>query len=190
MDPTRWTDDELARQCRKGKDRAWREVVRRFSPMVFRLAVRLLRNAADAEDACQEVFLSMHRSFDTFDASRPLRPWVARVAYHACLKRLRGAMTRATAAVDPTALGDATAAGNAGPEEEAAATERAGHLEEAFGALAALDRALLLLRYREGLSDAEVAEATGMAVGTVKTRIHRAKGRMRELLAPVAGGTP
>jgi hypothetical protein len=67
--------------------------------MVYRLAVPMLRNESDADDAGQEVFLSMHRSLDGFDASRPLRPWVARVSYNACLRRLRGAMVRATTAV-------------------------------------------------------------------------------------------
>lgn len=185
MDRTRWTDAELARQCRRGQDAAWREAVRRFSPMVFRLAIRMLGNEADAHDACQEVFLNMHRSFDTYDATRPMRPWVARVAYNACLHRLRGAMTRATGAVDPSSFAEISDDRAANPESAAATAERADHLGAAFEELASRDRALLILRYREGLSDAEVAEATGMAVGTVKTRIHRAKGRMREILAPV-----
>ncbi len=187
MDASRWTDAELARQCRKGKAAAWREVVRRFAPMVYRLAGRMLHSAPDAEDACQEVFLSMHRSFATFDASRPLRPWVARVAYNACLRRLRGAVVRATTATEPLALSETTAAREPDPEAAAATAEQILHLEGAFATLASQDRALLLLRYREGLTDAEVAEATGMAVGTVKTRIFRAKGRMRELLAPALG---
>ena len=185
MDRKRWTDAELARQCRKGSDAAWREVVRRFSPLVFRLAVRMLRNEADARDACQEVFLNMHRSFRTYDATRSMQPWVARVTYHACLHRLRGAMTKATEAVDPNDFTKMSDADTANPEAGAAAAQRADHLEAAFDELASQDRALLILRYREGLSDAEIAEATGVAVGTVKTRIRRAKGKMREQLAPL-----
>jgi RNA polymerase sigma-70 factor (ECF subfamily) len=154
--------------------------------MVFRLAIRMLRDEDDAHDACQEVFLNMHRSFDTYDATRPMRPWVARVAYNACLHRLRGAMTRATSAVDPGDLAELSDDRRADPEAAAATAERADHLGAAVEELAGQDQALLILRYREGLSDAEVAEATGMAVGTVKTRIHRAKGKMRELLAPMA----
>jgi RNA polymerase sigma-70 factor (ECF subfamily) len=61
-------------------------------------------------------------------------------------------------------------------------------LVEALEHLSAQDRVLVDLRYREGLSDAEVAEATGMPVGTVKTRLHRARGRLKGLLAPVLGG--
>lgn len=188
MDRTRWTDAELARHCRRGEDTAWREVVRRFSPMVFRFAVRVLRDQADAQDACQEVFLNMHRSFSTFDPTRPMRPWVARVAYNTCMRRQRGATTQATSVVDPDQFAELTDERTADPEAAAVLAERADHLGAAFDGLAAQDRALLILRYREGLSDAEVAEATGMAVGTVKIRIHRAKDKMRERLAPVVDG--
>jgi RNA polymerase sigma-70 factor (ECF subfamily) len=146
----------------------------------------MLSNEADAHDACQEVFLNMHRSFHTYDATRPMRPWVAQVAYNACLHRLRGAMNRATSAVDPGDFRGLPDNRGASPETAAATRERADHLGVAFGELASQDRALLILRYREGLSDSEVAEATGIAVGTVKTRIHRAKGKMRQLLAPLA----
>jgi RNA polymerase sigma factor (sigma-70 family) len=71
------------------------------------------------------------------------------------------------------------------PEQQAEASEARALLARAMDELAAQDRVLLDLRYREGLSDAEVAEATGMPVNTVKTRIFRARARLRGWLAPV-----
>ncbi len=178
------SEAELARRCRRGDPAAWRALVERFTPLVYRLAVRMVRDGAEAEDVSQEVFLRMHRSFDTYDATRPLAPWVARTAYHACLRRLEGAARRELSS-DPGGLADLPDEQARTPEQAAAGHETSALLLRALHDLPAQDRALLDLRYREGLSDAEVAEATGMPVNTVKTRIFRARGRLRGWLAPL-----
>jgi RNA polymerase sigma-70 factor (ECF subfamily) len=177
------TDAELARRCRRGDPDAWRELVHRFTPLVHRLSLRMLRDGAEAEDASQEVFVRIHRSLDGYDPTRPLAPWISRTAYHACLRRLQSAAPRA-GRLDPEAALAEEASEAPSPEERAAEQEGAALLARAVEGLAAQDRALLDLRYREGLSDAEVAEATGMPVNTVKTRIFRARARLREWLAP------
>lgn len=186
MDWTGIADGDLARHCRRGDAAAWRELVRRTAPTAWRVALRMLGTAAEAEDACQEVFLRVHRSFDTFDATRPLRPWVARITYHACLRQL-GAPRRAELAVGPEALAAVVDEAPATGDSRATEREAAERLGAALATLPAQDRALVVMRYREGLSDAEVAEATGMPVGTVKTRLFRARGRLRNLLAPLFG---
>lgn len=179
------SEADLARSCRRGDAEAWRELVRRFTPLVYRLSHRMLRDGAEAEDVSQEVFLRMHRSFDGYDPTRPLAPWVSRTTYHACLRRLQASARKAgrlerepslAAGVDPDAPS---------PEQAAEAGEAAALLARAVEELPAQDRALLDLRYREGLSDAEVSEATGMPVNTVKTRLFRARARLRGWLAPL-----
>lgn len=178
-------EQELARRCRRGDSHAWREVVRRFTPLVYRLCFRVLRSPGDAEDASQEVFLRMHRSIETYDPTRTLTPWIARTAYHVCLRRLENAARRADAPSSEGALPAIEDEGAKSPEQHAEASETRALLARAMDELAAQDRVLLDLRYREGLSDAEVAEATGMPVNTVKTRIFRARARLRGWLAPV-----
>jgi len=179
------TEADLARRCRRGEADAWGELVRRFTPLVYRLSARMLRDGAEAEDVSQEVFLRMYRSFDGYDPTRPLAPWVSRTTYHACLRRLQSAARRVgqlereasvAADVDPDAPS---------PEQSAEANEAAALLARVVEELPAQDRALLDLRYREGLSDAEVSEATGMPVNTVKTRIFRARAKLRSWLAPI-----
>lgn len=182
------SEADLARGCRRGEPRAWREMVRRFSPLVYRLAYGMLRSESEAEDATQETFLRMHRSFDTFDPTRPMTPWVARTAYNVCLRRLEPAGRRLVAGAEPEELEALEDPAGPSPEGEAERKEAIGLLVRALAELPAQDRALLDLRYREGLSDAEVAEATGMPVNTVKTRIFRARGRLRAWLAPLLGG--
>ncbi len=178
------SEAELARRCRRGDPDAWRALVERFSPLVYRLGIRMLRDGAAAEDVSQEVFLRMHRSFDSYDPTRPLAPWVARTAYHACLRRLEGAARRELPG-DPEGMEEVPDEQGRTPEQAAMSGEASALLLRALGDLPAQDRALLDLRYREGLSDAEVAEATGMPVNTVKTRIFRARGRLRGWLAPL-----
>jgi RNA polymerase sigma-70 factor (ECF subfamily) len=148
----------------------------------------MLRDGAEAEDVSQEVFLRMHRSIDSYDPTRPLAPWVSRTTYHACLRRLQTAARRAGRPEGEPALADAIDPGAPSPEQAAEASEAAALLARAVAELPAQDRALLDLRYREGLSDAEVAEATGMPVNTVKTRIFRARARLRAWLAPLLSG--
>jgi RNA polymerase sigma-70 factor, ECF subfamily len=182
------SDAELARRCRRGDPAAWRALVERFTPPVYRLAVRMLKDRAEAEDVSQEVFLRMHRSFDRYDPTRPLLPWVSRVTYNACLRRLEAAPRRA--ADGEGALVAVPDDGARSPEEAAATGEASAMLLRALDELPAQDRALLDLRYREGLSDAELAEATGMPVNTVKTRIFRSRARLRGWLAPLLRRTP
>ena len=162
--------------------------MRRFTPLVYRLSYGILRGRAEAEDASQEVFLRMHRSFGTYDPTRPLAPWVARTAYHVCLRRMETASRSPTKEAEgEEALYAVRDERSPSPEGRAAASEASRLLAAALADLPAQDRALLDLRYREGLSDSEVAEATGMHVSTVKTRIFRARGRLRCWLAPLLG---
>jgi len=177
------SDSDLARRCRQGDAAAWRQLIRRCSPLVYRVALRMLKNQADAEDAAQEVFMKIHKSFDTFDATRPLAPWVSRVTYTTCLQRLRSAAARHVATA-PETFERAADDHQRGPEADAADQEAGELLAKAMDLLSAQDRALLDMRYREGLADAELAEATGMPVNTVKTRLFRARKALRRRLAP------
>lgn len=181
------SDADLSRACRRGDARAWERLVRQHTPLVYRLAHRMLGSRAEAEDACQEAFMRIHRSFDSFDGTRRLSPWIAQITYHVCLRRLERAARQPRAATGEAAL-EVLPAPERDPERGAAGHEEEALLERCLEGLSAQDRALLELRYRDGLSDAEVAEATGMHLGTVKTRIFRARALLREQLAPLIKG--
>ena len=131
--------------------------------------------------------MRIHRSFDSFDPTRPLAPWVARITYNVCLKQLAGAAKRGEAS-DPAQLARVEDLRAPNPEAMVGATESREIVHRALDRLAAQDRVLIALSYREGMSNAEVAEATGMPVGTVKTRLFRARARLRALLSPVLKG--
>ncbi|PKN59476.1 MAG: hypothetical protein CVU56_00145 [Deltaproteobacteria bacterium HGW-Deltaproteobacteria-14] len=180
-------DAVLAKKARRGDPAAWRALVRRHTPMVYRLARRLLATNEDAEDAAQEVFVRMHRSIDSYDTARPLPAWLGRITYHVCLRRLGHAARRSSEGLDPVALADLPDPDGPTPEAVTAGAESDAIVNRAVEQLAAQDQFLIALRYREGLADGEVAEATGMNINTVRTRLFRARHTLRRLLAPVLG---
>ncbi len=183
MTETRITDANLSRRCRQGDPEAWRILIRRCSPLVYRVALRMVAGPAEAEDVCQEVFMNIHRSFSTFDSTRPLASWVGRITYNTCLRRLKS-LARAGVPTEPSQFDWMEDDRQPGPEAMAASSEAGDLLLEAMEGLAAQDRALLTMRYREGLSDADLAEATGMPVNTVKTRLFRARRLLKKRLSP------
>jgi len=184
------SDTELVRRARRGEPAAWRALVRRHTPMVYRLALRTLRNPADAEDATQEAFVKMSRYLDSYDPTRPLAPWLGRITYHVCLRRLGQVGESRNDATAPEHL-DAGPLPDAPTPESATATREAQDLvTRAVDQLPAQDRFLIGLRYREGQTDVEVAEATGMNVNTVRTRLFRARQALRKLLGPALGASP
>ncbi len=182
----RTSDPDLVRRARNGDPAAWRALVRRHTPMIYRLALRTLKNPADAEDATQEVFVKMARYLDSYDPTRPLEPWLGKMTYHVCLRRLGKVAESMNDPTPPDTL-DLAAATSPTPESTIAAREASDLLTRAVDSLPAQDRFLIDLRYREGQSDVEVAEATGMNVNTVRTRLFRARQTLRKLLSPMFG---
>ena len=179
------TDADISRGCRRNNPDAWRHLIRTYTPMVYRMSLRMLRDRQEAEDASQEVFLQVSRSITSHDPTRPLSPWLARITYNSCLKRL--------ARIKVTAEKERELYENDLPDEDCPVTPES-HMnnkqlsEQVTGVLnrlPAMDRALVLMRYREGFSDSEISESTNMPVGTVKTRLYRARGRLKKWLAPL-----
>lgn len=157
--------------------------------MAYRIAYRMLGEAALAEDATQETFLRVFRSFNSYDATRALEPWVARITVNVCARRLQaksaGERPREDTDAASSLFEDALAPS---PERQAASRELLRSLEDGFEQLTPQDRALLTLRFREGLSDSEVSGAMHMPINTVKTRIHRARAQLARHLAVSNGG--
>ncbi|MCC6624252.1 MAG: RNA polymerase sigma factor [Deltaproteobacteria bacterium] len=187
LPPDEETDVELSRRALRGDARAWRTIIRRHTPMAYRLAARMLGPGAEAEDATQEAFMKAHRGFASYDPARPLAPWLGRIVYHTCLRRLASG-ARAGVATDPADLARVEDATGASPEKELATREAGDLVRAALERLSAQDRALVTLRYVDGLTDLEVGEAVGMNRNTVRTRLHRARLVLQKVLGPALGG--
>lgn len=180
-------DGELVARWQQGETAAFEALVRRYEDRVFRLLHRMLGSAADAEDAAQETFLNLHRHGRRFRGDARFSTFVYRVAANAALNRRRS-LGRRRARLER--LAERQAAGHdlptppPGPEQRTLGRELQARVHEALETLPDKLRLPVVLFDIEGLAYAEVSEVLGVAEGTVKSRIHRARTALRERLAP------
>lgn len=167
------SEADLVRQARGGDEQAWESIVTDHRQAVFRLAYLTLGDPDEAEDVAQEVFIRAIRYLKRFDGTRPLRPWLLRIASNLARNRRRsiGRYWRA--------LQRAGREANPQPELE---LEGARLLWRAVQRLAHTDQQCIYLRYFLELSEREMAEALKVAPGTVKSRLHRALRRLRGVI--------
>ena len=167
-------------------------VFHEYAPRIYNLARRMLGNDADAEDVTQDVLLQVVRKLDTFRGDAQISTWLHRVTVNAALahrqKRANRQKHESGEAVDDvfeTAAPDAAVKRwNVSPDEPVLAAEQHAIIEAAIGELPVPFRDVYLLADVEGLPNAEIGEMLGLGVAAVKSRLHRARMRMRDLLAP------
>lgn len=173
-------DMALVERCRRGDLAAFEELYRAHAGKLFSVACRLLGNAADAEDLLQEIFLSAHRKLEGFRGESALGTWLYRLATNHCLDHLRSRAARMNQVTD--ALDDEPSMANVGSRGLAEQTVTKMDLERALARLPEGCRAAFVLHDVEGLEHREVAEALGIAEGTSKSQVHKARHRLRALL--------
>jgi RNA polymerase sigma-70 factor, ECF subfamily len=175
-DAARAAEAELVERCRNGDLGAFEDVYRQHSTRLYNLAFRMVGNAADADDLLQEMFLTAYRKLDTFRGASALGTWLYRLGMNVCLDRLRSKAARQDQATD--ALDDRTGYG----VHETSLTVNRLDLERAIRALPEGSRAAFLLHDVEGFDHQEVGRILGIAEGTSKSQVHKARLRIREFL--------
>ena len=171
---------QLVERCRQGELGAFEELYRQHSGRLFSLAVRMLGNQPDAEDQLQEIFLSAHRKLESFRGEAALGTWLYRLAMNQLLDYVRSRAARTGQLTD--GLDDATLLADAGGHRLADRAIDRIDLERALGELPEGCRAAFLLHDVEGLEHKEVSEVLGIAEGTSKSQVHKARLRLRGLL--------
>ncbi|MCB0154962.1 MAG: RNA polymerase sigma factor [Anaerolineae bacterium] len=172
---------DLIDRARRGDDAAWLRLVGEHQDGVFRLAYLLLANADDAEDAAQETFVRAYQALDRFDSARPLRPWLLSIAANLARNRRR-AIGRYLAAVGRFFQTREEPPVTAPPSDAYWQQQAAQGVWRAVQRLRPQDQEMIYLRYFLELSVAETAEAANLPAGTVKSRLHRALGRLRTVI--------
>ena len=171
--------------ARQGDVAAFNQLVLRYQTVAYNVALRTLGNPEEAADATQETFISAFRALDDFRGGS-FKAWLLRITVNACYDILRRRQRRPASSLDElTEQGDesfgATDTGQ-GPEGAALNAETARAIQAALLTLPADQRTLVLLCDVQGLSYEEAAEATQVALGTVKSRLSRARARLRDHL--------
>jgi RNA polymerase sigma-70 factor (ECF subfamily) len=170
-------------RCREGDLGAFEELYRTHAGRIYSLALRMLGNPADAEDLLQEIFLSAHRKLESFRGDSALGTWLYRLAMNQILDYVRSRAARTGQLTD--GLDDASVLADAGGHRLADRAIARIDLERAMAELPAGCRAAFVLHDVEGLEHKEIAEVLGIAEGTSKSQVHKARLRLRGLLRGV-----
>ena len=173
------TDEQVLEAIGRGDDDALGVLYDRFGRLAFRLAFRILRDRALAEDAVQEAFLAVWRSADAYKRERA-KPstWILTVVHRRAVDIVRREQSRRS---EPLEVAPEPSVGAA--DEDAVLRDRRAAVQAALTELPGDQRQALELAYYGGLTQSELAERLGVPLGTVKSRMFAGLGRLRELLA-------
>ncbi|HVG29476.1 MAG TPA: sigma-70 family RNA polymerase sigma factor [Pyrinomonadaceae bacterium] len=182
---TSTSETELIARARAGDREAFCRLAALHSRRVHTLALHYCRDAADAEDLSQEVWLRAFRSLDTFRAESSFYTWLRRIAVNTFLNQRRAARSRFEDAARRLEGGEADAETIDGaPDAESALHERllAGRVRDALAELSPQQRLVFLLKHDEGMTYEEIAVALSCSAGTVKKALARAVAKLRARL--------
>ena len=172
--------------ARQGDVSSFNRLVLSYQSMVYNLAYRILGDRHAAADATQDAFLSAFKGIGKFRGGS-FKAWLLRIVTNACYDQLRRKQRRPTASLDallvvePVPIRSLTDPGES-PEEHALRQELSRAIQVGIGTLPPEQRVTLVLSDVQGLSYQEIAEVTGASLGTVKSRLSRARGKMRDFL--------
>ncbi|HEX4567444.1 MAG TPA: sigma-70 family RNA polymerase sigma factor [Vicinamibacterales bacterium] len=177
-------DSELAARAAAGDGSEFHALVERHRAMVYRLAYQFAGNHYDAEDIAQDVFIKVFRSLDRFRYDAQLTSWLYRIVMNACIdhKRRHAPAGWAPFTEDAELRMANTPEEGPGPEDQAYGGQLGEVLEAEIARLPPGQRLVFTMRHHEGLKLSEIADALGLAEGTVKRQLHAAVHRLRAAL--------
>lgn len=185
-------DEALVPRAVHGDVPAFEELVRRYQDRIFNFALRYTGNPADAEEVAQEAFMKAYRALDRFRGDAKFSTWLFQITKNLCINRYhrkRRRMAHRRISIQQR-MDDEDAAPlqieseEPGPQEEALRGELRERIEAGITELEPHYRAALVLRDIEGLDYAEIGQILDVPVGTVKSRIHRARNELQQILRP------
>ncbi|MEM7479699.1 MAG: sigma-70 family RNA polymerase sigma factor [Acidobacteriota bacterium] len=172
-------DAALASAARQGSQEAFRQLLLRFQRPVFNLIFRMVRDPLIAEDLAQDAFIKAFRKLDRYDPQRKFSSWLFKVAHNTTLDHMRRKRLSLVALETPDDEPDLARVladdSRRGPEVRVQRGDLAAALEAAVATLRPEYREIVVLRYQQGLPYQEIADITGLPLGTVKTHLHRAR---------------
>ncbi len=179
-------DREAVRRVQAGDTDAFEPLVEKYKRKVFRLAYQVLRDQEEALDTAQEAFVKAFRALPGFKGDSAFYTWLFRITMNVALdrRRQRAARTKSLGAGDvPPEEWERTAVStDPDPEDVATSAERRARIQKGLDSLSEHHRAIIILSDIEGLQYREIAEVLGIPMGTVMSRLHHARKRLREVL--------
>ena len=184
----------MVNQARGGNERAFEEILRRYSPRVFRIASKFFRQRDQVEDAAQEAFLKAYTQLSSYEGRGSLEGWLTRITTNQCINKLRSAKRRPESSVSELTEHEGPWLENqlAGVSMERHQSSESGRVaadlaEKVLSELPADDRLVLMSIDGEQMPVKDVAEMTGWSESKVKVRAFRARRRMRQAIEKLLG---
>ncbi len=177
-------EQELISRSQAGDIQAFNDLVALYQRLVYNLALRMLGSAETAEDATQDTFISAYRAIARFRGGS-FKAWVLRIAANSCRDKMRAARRASVTSLDSliAEVGDFIADNETeSPEDYAQRQELGRLLADSLARLSEDQRLVVVLSDVQELSYEEIAQVTGTSLGTVKSRLNRARSRLRDLL--------
>ncbi len=183
MTSARLLDTRLVERTLAGDQAAFEELVERYQSRLFALARQYTRNAVDVEDIVQDAFLKAFSKLHTFDHRASFYTWIYRIATNTILDGLkRRGRSPIQNVEDPELLGDVAPAQMPSPSTELEEKEISEITVEVLGHLPDIFRVVLVMREYDGLAYQEIADTLGISIGTVESRLFRARARFKDKL--------
>ncbi len=189
-------EEVLVRRARVGNSDAFEQLVLAYERRVYNLAFRMMGNAEDASDVAQEAFLRAFSSLSRFRGDCSFSTWIYRIVSNICLDELRKRGRQRVSSLDEPVEGEdgemsrQVADPAAGPEEVLQRTETRDRIHDGLASLQEAQRVIVVLRDIQGLSYEEISAVLGLSLGTVKSRLNRARMALKKALEAAELLTP
>lgn len=194
-------DVDLIERCQRGQTAAYGELVRRYQDRVFNVCWRMCGNRADAEDLTQDAFVKALKAIDRFDGRSAFYTWLFRIAVNLVISERRKKSRGRTVSLDSPGkdrngeparswADERLVSGEGDPDDRILREERRALVADALAALEEDHRVVVVLRDLESLDYHQIADILSLPIGTVKSRLHRARLALRERLSPIWKDAP
>ncbi len=179
-------DRRIIAECLAGRSAAFGDLVRRYQDRLFNAVYRVVDNSEDAADVVQDAFINAYQSLNSFKGDSEFFTWLYRIAFNAAisLKRKRKAVLRADWDQDERGTEPADPSEYSQPHVAIERSEEDRRLMAALGRLSPEHRAVLVLKDLEEQKYEDIAVILDVPIGTVRSRLHRARLELRDLLQP------
>jgi RNA polymerase sigma-70 factor (ECF subfamily) len=175
-------DAQLIEEALKGRSAAFGQLVQKYQDRLYNTMVHVVNNAEDARDVVQDAFVQAFLKLETFQQNSAFYTWLYRIAFN--IAASRGRRKRPVLSVDQTreSTGEEPADARGGPSQRMEQEERRQKVQQAIATLSEEHRAIVVLREIDGCCYETIAEMLDLPIGTVRSRLHRARLQLRDVL--------
>lgn len=177
------SDSQLIAETLSGNERAFRDLVNRYSSLVYNFIYRMTGNKETADDMTQDVFVKIYKNLRLFDGNRPFKPWVLRIASNTTVSAMRKKVhpvTSLDALQEAEPWREWASENTPDPARQAEVRDSSRRVLQALETLEPHYKQVLLLRYQQDLSYEEIAQATETPLNTVRTWLKRGRDRLQQ----------